>query len=155
MKINFTHLAFIIFSFLVSIYLLILVSCSSSYHMRKFINKGGVIKNDTTIVTLTDTIKGKDGKDSIIYRTISVQCPEIEAPKTRWQTRIEYKYRYKTIRDSFETIRYIVKQDRKEAVKQAKISNKKGLAYNLRFIGIIAFLLILILALFKINKLWK
>jgi len=148
MKINFTHLAFIIFSFLVSIYLLILVSCSSSYHMKKFINKGGVIKNDTTIVTLTDTIKGKDGKDSIIYRTISVQCPELVAPPTRF----EIRYKYKTIRDSFETIKYITKFKYKEAVKQAKIKKKGGFWYNLRFIGVILGLLILIVYLLRTNK---
>jgi len=152
MKINFTQLWTLILAFLLSIYLMFLISCSPNYHMRKFINKGGVIKNDTTIVTLTDTIKGKDGKDSIIYRTISVQCPELEAPKTRWQTRIEYKYRYKTIRDSFETIRYIVKQDRKEAVKQAKISNKKSLGYIVKFISVIVGLLILIVYLLRTNK---
>ena len=148
MKINFTHLAFIIFSFLVSIYLLIMVSCSSSYHMKKFINKGGTIKNDTTIVTLTDTIKGADGKDSIIYRTISVQCPELVAPPTRF----EIRYKYKTIRDSFETIKYITKFKYKESVKQAKIKKKGGFWYNLRFIGVILGLLILIVYLLRTNK---
>jgi hypothetical protein len=151
MKINFTHLAFIVFSFLVSIYLLILVSCSPNYHMRKFINKGGVIKNDTTIVTLTDTIKGKDGKDSIIYRPISVQCPELVAPPTRF----EIRYKYKTIRDSFETVKYITKFKYKEAVKTLKNEKKSSWGFNLRFIGIIAFLLFLIVVLFKLNKIWK
>ena len=151
MKINFTHLAFIVFSFLVSIYLLILVSCSSSYHMKKFINKGGVIKNATTIVTLTDTIKGADGKDSIIYHTFNIPCPELVAPPTRF----EIRYKYKTIRDSFETIKYITKYKYKEAVKQAKITKKSSWGYNLRFFGIIACLLFIIVVLFKINKIWK
>ena len=151
MKINFTHLAFIVLSFLVSIYLLIMVSCSPNYHMKKFINKGGVIKNDTTIVTLTDTIKGADGKDSIIYRTISVQCPELVAPPTRF----EIRYKYKTIRDSFETIKYITKFKYKESVKTLKNEKKSSWGFNLRFWGVILGLLFLIVVLFKLNKIWK
>ena len=145
MKINYTHLAFIVLSFLVSIYLLILVSCSPNYHMKKFINKGGVIKNDTTIVTLTDTIKGADGKDSIIYRQVSVNCPELQAPLTRY----EIRYKYKTLRDTLKVIKYDIKWKTKEAVKTIKNDKKKSFGYNLRFIGVIAFLILLIVILFK------
>jgi len=149
MKINYTHLATLVFMFLLSIYLFFLISCSAKFHQRKFIEKGGKIICDTTVVTVTTIVKGKDGKDSIIYREVSVKCPELEVPKTRWQTRIEYRYRLKTVRDSFETIRYIVKQDRKQARTEAKTTKKKSFAYNFRFIGIIAFLVLLIVILFK------
>jgi len=145
MKINYTHLAFIVLSFLVSIYLLILVSCSPNYHMKKFINKGGVIKNDTTIVTLTDTIKGADGKDSIIYRQVSVNCPELQAPLTRY----EIRYQYKTLRDTLKVIKYDIKWKTKQAVKTLRNDKKKSFGYNLRFIGVIAFLILLIVILFK------
>ena len=145
MKINYTHLAFIVLSFLLSIYLLILVSCSPNYHMKKFINKGGVIKNDTTIVTLTDTIKGADGKDSIIYRQVSVNCPELQAPLTRY----EIRYQYKTLRDTLKVIKYDIKWKTKQAVKTLRNDKKKSFGYNLRFIGVIAFLILLIVILFK------
>lgn len=145
MKINYTQLATLAFMFLLSIYLMFLISCSPNYHMRKFINKGGVIKNDTTIVTLTDTIKGKDGKDSIIYRTISVQCPELIAPPTRY----EIRYQYKTIRDTLKLIKYNTKYKYKEAIKTIKNDKRKGFAFNFRFLGIIAFLILLIVLLFK------
>ena len=148
MKINYTHLATLVFMFLLSIYLFFLISCSAKFHQRKFIQKGGKIICDTTMVTVTNTIR-VNGKDSIIYRQVSVKCPELEAPLTRWQTKIEYKYRYKTIRDSFETIRYIVKQDRKQSRTEAKTNKRKGFAYNFRFLGIIAFLILLIVLLFK------
>ena len=148
MRINYTHLATLIFMFLLSIYLFFLISCSAKFHQRKFIEKGGKIICDTTVFTVTDTIR-VNGKDSIIYRQVSVKCPELEAPLTRWQTKIEYKYRYKTIRDSFETIRYIVKQDRKQSRTEAKTNKRKGFAFNFRFLGIIAFLVFLIVLLFK------
>lgn len=148
MKINHTQIVSFIIATILSIWLMFLISCSPNYHMRKFIKKGGVIKNDTTIVTLTDTIKGKDGKDSIIFRTISVQCPELVAPPTRF----EIRYRYKTVRDSFETIKYITKFKYKEAVKTLKNEKRNSWGFNLRFWGVILGLLIIIVYLLRTNK---
>ena len=148
MKVNYTHLAFIIFSFLLSIYLIALVSCSPNYHMRKFIKKGGVIEQTEKVITLHDTIKGKDGKDSIIYRQVSIECPKLVAPPTRY----EIRYRYKTIRDTLKLIKYNTKYKYKEAVTQAKNTKKRGLAFNIRFLGVILGLLILIVYLLRTNK---
>lgn len=148
MKVNYTHLAFIIFSFLLSIYLIALVSCSPNYHMRKFIKKGGVIEQTEKVITLHDTIKGKDGKDSIIYRSFNIPCPELVAPPTRF----EIRYKYKTIRDSFETIKYVTKFKYKEAVKTLKNEKKSSWGFNLRFWGVILGLLILIVYLLRTNK---
>jgi hypothetical protein len=148
MKINYKQLSTLVFFVLLSIYLMFLISCSAKFHERKFIQKGGKIEQTEKNITVTDTLR-INGKDSIIYRQVSVKCPELQAPLTRWQTKIEYKYRYKTIRDSFETIRYIVKQDRKQSRTEAKTNKRKGFAYNFRFLGIIAFLILLIVLLFK------
>ena len=112
--------------------------------MTKFIKKGGKIEQTEKTITIIDTIK-VNGKDSIIWREIRVNCPELVAPLTRY----EIRYQYKTIRDSFETIKYITKYKYKEAVKTLKNNKKKGFGYNLRFIGIIAFLILLIVLLFK------
>tara|TARA_R110000868_G_scaffold168322_1_gene403026 strand:+ start:2018 stop:2464 length:447 start_codon:yes stop_codon:yes gene_type:complete len=148
MKVNYTHLASFLVAIILSIWLMFLISCSPNYHMRKFIKKGGKINNDTTIVTLTDTIKGKDGKDSIIYRQVSVECPELIAPPTRF----EIRYRYKTVHDSLTTIKYITKYKYKEAVKTLKNTKKRGWGYNLRFLGVIVGLLIIIVYLLRTNK---
>jgi hypothetical protein len=145
MKINYTHLATLVFMFLMSIYLFFMISCSAKFHQRKFIEKGGKIICDTTVVTVNTIIKGKDGKDSIIYREVSVKCPELEAPLTRY----EIRYQYKTIRDTLKLIKYNTKYKYKEAVKTIKNDKKKSFGYNLRFIGIIAFLILLIVLLFK------
>jgi len=148
MKINYTQLSTLVFAILLSIYLMFLISCSAKFHQRKFIQKGGKIICDTTVVTVTDTIKGKDGKDSIIYRQVSVKCPELQAPLTRY----EIRYRYKTIRDTLRLIKYNTKWKVKEDVKQARIKKKGGFWYNLRFLGVIVGLLILILYLLRTNK---
>ena len=145
MKINYTHLATLVFMFLMSIYLFFLISCSAKFHQRKFIEKGGKIICDTTVVTVTTIVKGKDGKDSIIYREVSVKCPELQAPLTRY----EIRYQYKTIRDTLKLIKYNTKYKYKEAVKTIKNDKRKGFAFNFRFLGVIAFLILLIVLLFK------
>jgi len=145
MKINYTQLSTFIFMILLSIYLFFLISCSAKFHQRKFIEKGGKIVCDTTVVTVNTIIKGKDGKDSIIYREVSVKCPELQAPLTRY----EIRYQYKTIRDTLKLIKYNTKWRTKEAVKTIKNDKRKGFAYNFRFLGIIAFLILLIVLLFK------
>lgn len=144
MKINYTHLATLVFMFLLSIYLFFLISCSAKFHQRKFIQKGGKIICDTTMVTVTDTIR-VNGKDSIIYRQVSVKCPELIAPLTRY----EIRYQYKTIRDTLKLIKYNTKYKYKEDIKTIKNDKRKGFAYNFRFLGIIAFLILLIVLLFK------
>ncbi len=146
MKINFTQLSTLVFAILLSIYLMFLISCSAKFHQRKFIEKGGKIICDTTLVTLTDTIR-INGKDSIIYRQVSVNCPELQAPLTRY----EIRYQYKTLRDTLKVIKYDIKWKTKQAVKTLRNDKKKSFGYNLRFIGIIAFLILLIVLLFKLK----
>jgi len=149
MKITFKEfVALLITALLISWYCVLMSSCSPNYHMRKFIKKGGKVNCDTTSIMIHDTIKGKNGKDSIIYRTISVQCPELVAPPTRY----EIRYRYKTIRDSFETIKYVTKFKYKEAVKTLKNDKKSSWGFNLRFWGVIVGLLFLIVYLLRTNK---
>ena len=150
MKINITHLASFLVSIVLSIWLMFLISCSASFHQRKFIKKGGVIKNDTTTIVLSDTIQ-INGKDSIIYRSFNIPCPELEAPKTRWQTRIEYRYKYKTYHDSIQVVKWKTKYVYKTQKSENRQEKKKGFWYNFRFIGVIAGLLLLIILLFK----WK
>lgn len=112
---------------------------------KKFIKFGGKIKGDTVVVTVTDTVKGKDGKDSIIYRTVSTICPEPVFPPTRYEVR----YKWKTVHDSLKIVKWKVKYIYKTQKKEIKQEKKKGFAYNLRFIAIIAFLVLLIILLFK------
>ena len=125
------------------------MSCSDAHKAqqgyKKFIKFGGKIKGDTVVVTVTDTVKGKDGKDSIVYRTVSTVCPDPVFPPTRY----EIRYKWKTQHDSIEVVKTQIKYIYKTNKKEIKQEKKKGLAYNLRFIAIIAFLILLIVLLFK------
>ena len=134
-----------------------LSSCSPQYHMAKFIKKGGKIKNDTTLVTVKDTIR-INGKDSVIVRTVQAVCPEMQAPKTRFETRIEYRYKTRVEKAQVKwrtkyQIKYI-KQQRKENKVNTKFrfkqENKNNKTLNLALI-VVGLITLTILA-FKFSK---
>ncbi len=128
-------------------------SCSANYHMAKFIKKRGKIKNDTTLVRISDTIK-VNGKDSIVYRDMQYICPELEAPKTRWETRIEYRYKkskdklvYRTL---FRTKKVYIKDQKVKSKFRFKQENKNNKTLNLALI--VAGLITLTILAFKFSK---
>jgi hypothetical protein len=118
MKVNFPHLAALIFSILLGIYaILYLTSCSPQFHHDKAVDKGYVYSCDTTTVIIRDTIKGKDGKDSIVERFVNILIPTATPPLTRYQIRYKYK-----------TEKIYVKQavaEKKIEAKQIKETTKK------------------------------
>lgn len=131
----------------------LLSSCSTQYHMSKFIKKGGKIKNDTTLVTLSDTVR-INGIDSIIYRTFNIDCPEMQAPKTRFETRIEYRYKKSKDKIVYRTLYRTKKQQVKENIskdkQQRKIETKNNKTLNLLLI-VVGLITLTILA-FKFSK---
>ena len=108
--------------------LLLLFACSSErkaqYHYKKALKHGlKVVQDSDTIrintidsipVIVNDTIvwqKYITTKDTIIqYRTV-------EIPKTRWQTKIEYKYKTKIEKIKGDTIYKTAKAQAKQVVK--------------------------------------
>ena len=135
----------------------LLASCSPKYHMDKFIKKGGKIKNDTTLVTVNDTIR-INGKDSVIVRTVQAVCPEMQAPKTRFQTRIEYRYKTRVEKSQVKwrtkyKIKYIKQQRKVDKVNtkfRFKQENKNNKTLNLALI-VVGLITLTILA-FKFSK---
>lgn len=123
-----------------------LTSCSSQYHMAKFIKKGGKIKNDTTLVTVNDTIR-INGKDSVIVRTVQAVCPEMQAPKTRFETRIEYRYKTRVEKAQ---VKWRTKYQIKYIKQQRKIETKNNKTLNLLLI-VVGLITLTILA-FKFSK---
>ena len=116
MKIDYRPLLFLFVSIILAVTLLLgMASCSSAYHLRKFYDKGGKLEVKKTEITIHDTLR-INGKDSIIEKTIQVDCPEPKAPLTRWQIR----YKYKTLRDTLKLIRYQDKIKYKYRVREAK-----------------------------------
>jgi len=80
-------------------------SCTANYHLRKAIKKGYRCDEvaDTIRITSVDSIPYVVN-DSIYWEKVLVQKDTIVryktsyVPKTRWQTRIEYKLKRDTIR---------------------------------------------------------
>jgi hypothetical protein len=96
-----------------------LYGCSANYHFTKFINKGGKIDTISKVVTVEKVIK-INGKDSIIFVQMPLNCPEVQIPPTRQ----EIRYKYKLKRDSIETVRYVTKWKVKEHTKTVRIEDR-------------------------------
>lgn len=163
MKIDFRVILFTAFAWLISWVLLLwifsLQGCSSAYHLDKFYDKGGKLDTITKIIRVTDTIKGKDGRDSIIFRDVPVQCPD-PVIQTRWKTRIEWRYKTRIERIQSKSGVKLSKQltkrseiARKEAVRIAKYTKQTETANNKTInLGlIISGLLILTILAFKFS----
>lgn len=124
-----------------------LSSCDTAKQAIKHHNKaeslGYVYKCDPVTITLRDTIKGKDGKDSIVEVFVKVPCPKAEPPKTRWEIRhiakaerdsmkhLEnmLKLRNKLLEDSLDGLLKIEKQK----TEQVKSDNKADVKINKPF----------------------
>ena len=106
MKIDFKHLFSILILWIISIYLIIhFTGCSAKWHLNRAYKKGAKLEqtSDTITISAIDSFKVvlKDTfyfekyfttKDTIIhYKRIFV-------PKTRFETRIEYKLKRDTLR---------------------------------------------------------
>ena len=123
-----------------------LTSCSPQYHMAKFIKKGGKINVKETTISIHDTLK-INGKDSIIEKTIYVNCPEMQAPKTRFETRIEYRYKTRVEKAQ---VKWRTKYQIKYIKQQRKIETKNNKTLNLLLI-VVGLITLTILA-FKFSK---
>ena len=97
----------------------VMSSCSATQHLNKFYKKGGKIEQVEKTVTIHDTIKGKDGKDSIIFRNVNVECPE-PIIKTRWKVR----FNNKRFLDSLKVMRIQYKDSLRYALRTLRIELK-------------------------------
>ena len=119
MKLNFNHLLAFLWACLLSfILMLYMTSCSAQYHYKKAIKKGVQIvpTHDTITLTKVDSILINNEWIKVVteFDTI-IQFNTVYVPKTRYQTRIEYK----TKKDSLQTIRYVTRQETKQVAKQS------------------------------------
>jgi hypothetical protein len=99
--------------------MLVFASCSPTHHLNKFYKKGGKIQCDTTTVTVEKIVKGKDGKDSLIYVPITEYVPQIEY-KTKWQVRFDNR----RFEDSMKYVRRMYKDSVRTVVKVEKVKGK-------------------------------
>jgi hypothetical protein len=116
------------------ILVLLLASCSANYHLRKAMNKGYRCDEigDTITISSIDSIPYVL-RDSIFWEKVIIKKDTIVryktsyVPKTRFETKIEYKYRTKIVNAE---------------VQKVKFQNKYITKYKTRWIFvIIAFIL--------------
>ena len=120
---------------------LTLFSCSANYHYRKALKKGlEVVKTSDTIrITTIDSVPVIK-HDTIIYehfytsKDTVVFYKNVEIPKTRLETRIEYKLK----RD---TIRMITRVEIHKAKAEAKANKKPNYWLLLIVICVLGFLM--------------
>jgi hypothetical protein len=119
MKINFNHLLAFIWACLISLlWLIFMTSCSAQHHYNKAVKKGLKVETNSDTIRLTkiDSIFINNEWVKVVteFDTI-IQFNTVYVPKTRYQTRIEYK----TKKDSLQTIRYVTRQETKQISKQS------------------------------------
>ena len=119
MKVNFTHLIAFIWACLISfLWLLFMTGCSASYHYGKAVKKGLRCEtiSDTIEIQKIDSVYINNEWVKIVtkFDTI-IQFNTVYVPKMRFQERLIYR----TKKDSFETIRYVTKQETKQISKQS------------------------------------
>ena len=118
MKLNFPHFLAFIWSMLITfLILLMLYSCSASFHYGKAVKKGMRCEtiSDTIEIQKIDSvfINNEWVKYVTKYDTI-VRYNQVFVPKTRLQERLIYKIK----RDSIEVVKYKVKTEYKTIKKK-------------------------------------
>ena len=119
MKVNFPHLIAFIWACLISIlWLIFMTGCSASFHYGKAVKKGMRCEtiSDTIEIQKIDSVYINNEWVKIVtkFDTI-IQFNTVYVPKTRLQERLIYR----TKKDSFETIRYVTRQETKQISKQS------------------------------------
>jgi hypothetical protein len=153
--INLRQLIGFILAILFTAFFLFLNSCSASYHINKAIKKGAKIETriDTVRVYFRDSVI-KDGFKEYFYnyRDTIVQNNTVYVPKTRYETRTEYKIIKEQIQQDAKTDRLQLKQDAKTDRKEIAKEKKTSLSSMIKFFIVILGLILLIILLLKANK---
>ena len=132
MRFNYEQFLMWCFTFIVAIYAMFLLSgCSASYHYKKATHKGFkcTLVSDTIVIDRIDSVIIDGVKTYYVtkYDTI-IQTNSVYIPKTRFETRIEWR----KVRDTIELLRYKTKVKYKVDLRQKK--NEKGVNWNLMVI---------------------
>lgn len=129
MQFNYKQFLTWCFTLLVSLYAMFLLSgCNASYHYKKATQKGFkcMLVNDTIVIDRIDSVIINGVKTYYVtkYDTI-IQSNSVYVPKTRYETKIEWR----KVRDTIELLRYKTKVKYKVDKQQKK--NEKGVNWNI------------------------
>jgi hypothetical protein len=141
MKVNFTHLLAFIWSVLVTfLILLMLYSCSASFHYGKAVKKGlrcETISDTIEIQKIDSVFINNEWLKYVTKHDTIINYKQVFVPKTRYQIKTEYKLK----RDSIEVIKYKTKIEYKTI--------KKKLNFPIKIL-IICFAIGFVIALLKV-----
>lgn len=145
----------LIFAVLLTALFLFFYGCSASYHINKAIKKGAKIETriDTVRVYFKDSVI-KDGFKEYFYnyRDTIIQNNTVYVPKTRYQTKTEYKIIKEQIQQDAKTDRVKLKQDAKTERKEIQTEKKTSWSSVMKFLAVVLGLVALIIILLKTNK---
>jgi hypothetical protein len=114
----------------------LLSGCNASYHYKKATQKGFkcTLVNDTIVIDRIDSVIIDGVKTYYVtkYDTI-IQSNSVYVPKTRYETKVEWR----KVRDTIELLRYKTKVKYKVDLRQKK--NEKGVNWNLMVVCGIVF----------------
>ena len=104
--------------------IILLFACSQSkraiWHYNKAVKNGLSIDTDTIRVATIDSV-AVTYNDTIIFEKIlrykDTVIRILELPKTRWQTRIEYRYKTQLVKQDVLKYKYIYKDKKQEKAK--------------------------------------
>lgn len=104
--------------------IILLFACSHSkraiWHYKKAVKNGLSIDTDTIRVATIDSV-AVTYNDTIIFEKIlrykDTVIRILELPKTRWQTRIEYRYKTQLVKQDVLKYKYIYKDKKQEKSK--------------------------------------
>jgi len=106
----------------------LLSGCTASYHYKKATQKGFkcTLVNDTIVIDRIDSVIIDGVKTYYVtkYDTI-IQTNSVYVPKTRYETKVEWR----KVRDTIELLRYKTKVKYKVDLRQKK--NEKGVNWNI------------------------
>ena len=102
----------------------LILACSQSkraiWHYNKAVKNGLSIDTDTIRVATIDSV-AVSYNDTIIFEKIlrykDTVIRILELPKTRWQTRIEYRYKTQLVKQDVLKYKYIYKDKKQEKTK--------------------------------------
>jgi hypothetical protein len=134
---------------------ILLFRCSATYHLEKAVKKGVKIDSrvDTVRVYFRDSVI-KDGFKEYFYnyRDTIIEKNTVYVPKTRYETRTEYKIIKEQIQQDAKTNRLQLKQDAKTDRKEIQAEKKTSLSSTLKVLAVILGLILLIVLLLRANK---
>jgi hypothetical protein len=117
----------------------LLSGCSASYHYKKATQKGFkcTLVNDTIVIDRIDSVIINGVKTYYVTKVDTIiQSNSVYIPKTRYETRIEWR----KVRDTIELLRYKTKVKYKVDLRQKK--NEKGVNWNILAICGIVFVVL-------------